>query len=240
MDLVQHRSHQEVTVKDAAGWSIFWILLSLAFYGWIHVEHGEHDASMFLTGYVLEKTLSVDNLMVFIAVFEFFKIRSGLQHRILYWGILGAVVFRALFVAVGSTVLLAVGPIAEIIFGVIVLWAAVKMLKGGDDNEGGEETDYADAGIVRFFKRFYPVYPRLSGSRFFVRRADAEQEAAADPQLASELKPDLARGVTRWMTPAFVALLVIEASDILFALDSVPAVIAVTKEPDDPSGPHSD
>ncbi len=233
MDLVQHRSHKEVTVRDAAGWSIFWVALSLAFYGWIYLEHGAHYASMFLTGYVLEKTLSVDNLMVFIAIFEFFKIRSGLQHRILYWGILGAVVFRAIFVAVGSTILLAVGPPAEIVFGLIVLWAAVKMLRSGGDDEGGdgEATDYGNMGLVRFFRRIYPVYPRLRDAAFFVSRQQAEADATADPALRQELATDLGRGVARWMTPAFVALLVIEASDILFAFDSVPAVIAVTQEP---------
>jgi tellurite resistance protein TerC len=233
IDLVQHRSHGEVTAANAAGWSVFWVALSLGFYGWIRYEHGPDYASMFLTGYVLEKTLSVDNLMVFIAVFEFFKIKSGLQHRILYWGILGAIVFRAIFVAIGSTLLLQIGPIAEVVFGAIVAWAAVKMLQGGGDDDGGEEEEpnYEEMGLVRFFRRFYPVYPRLRDADFFVSRAEVEADVAKDPALKEQVGASLASGAKRWMTPAFVALLVIEGSDVLFAFDSVPAVIAVTKEP---------
>ena len=233
IDLVQHRSHGEVTAANAAGWSVFWVALSLGFYGWIRHAHGDAYASMFLTGYVLEKTLSVDNLMVFIAVFEFFKIKSGLQHRILYWGILGAIVFRAIFVAIGSTLLLQIGPIAEVVFGAIVAWAAVKMLQGGGDDDGDDEEEpkYEEMGLVRFFRKFYPVYPRLRDADFFVSRTEVEADIAKDPSLKEPLAASLAGGAKRWMTPAFVALLVIEGSDVLFAFDSVPAVIAVTKEP---------
>ena len=225
VDLYQHRRHRRVTAVNAAAWSVFWIALSLSFYGWIRYRHGEHYACMFLTGYVLEKTLSVDNLMVFIAVFEFFKIHSGLQHRILYFGILGAIVFRAIFVGIGSGILMAVGPWAELVFGVVVAWAAIKMLQGRE-REKDEEPNYEEMGLVRFFRRFYPVFPSLVGSSFFIDRSEAEKAAAKhSPPTALEA------GVKRWMTPAFVCLLVVEGSDVLFAFDSVPAVIAVTKEP---------
>ncbi|MBM4358490.1 MAG: TerC/Alx family metal homeostasis membrane protein [Deltaproteobacteria bacterium] len=226
VDLYQHRRHRSVSAANAAGWSVFWIALSLGFYGWIRYRHGEHHASMFLTGYVLEKTLSIDNLMVFIAVFEFFKIHSGLQHRILYYGILGAIVFRAIFVGLGSGILIAVGPWAEIVFGLVVGWAAVKMLRGESEAHEEKEPDYEHMGLVRFFRRFYPVFPSLVGASFFIGREEAERAAAKHaPPLV--LDP----GVKRWMTPAFVCLLVVEGSDVLFAFDSVPAVIAVTKEP---------
>jgi tellurite resistance protein TerC len=226
VDLFQHRRHARVTAANAAGWSVFWVALSLGFYGWIRYRHGEHYASMFLTGYVLEKTLSVDNLMVFIAVFEFFKIHSGLQHRILYYGILGAIVFRAIFVGLGSGILIAVGPWAEIVFGLTVAWAAVKMLRSGKDEGEEKEPDYEHMGLVRFFRRLYPVFPSLVGAQFFIDRHEAERAAAKHvPPIT--LEP----GVKRWMTPAFVCLLVVEGSDVLFAFDSVPAVIAVTKEP---------
>jgi tellurite resistance protein TerC len=225
VDLFQHRSHKPITAANAGAWSVFWVLLSLGFYGWIYYHHGAHFASMFLTGYVLEKTLSVDNLMVFIAVFEYFQIRSGLQHRILYYGILGAIFFRAVFVGLGSGILLAVGPWAEIVFGLVVAWAAVKMLQGGGDDDKEEKPEYEKMGLVRFVTRIYPVFPKLMDAKFFVSRAEAEEEAKKDPSI------QLAPGVQRWITPAFVCLLVVEGSDVLFAFDSVPAVIAVTKEP---------
>lgn len=229
LDLFQHRDHKEVTLKNAGTWSVFWIATSLAFYGWLRWHHGgepgrEDWASLFLTGYVLEKTLSVDNLVVFIAIFRYFRIPSGSQHRILYWGILGAIVFRAVFVGVGTGMLAVMGPWAEIIFGAFVAWAAVQMLRKGDD-DGDGVPDYESMPLVRLFKRVFPVYPRLVGADFFIDRATAVRLAAADPSVT------LAAGVQRWMTPAFVCLLVVEGSDVMFSVDSVPAVIAVSKEP---------
>lgn len=227
MDLFQHRGQKEVSWQNAAGWSVFWIATSFAFYGWLVWHHGDDHptwGSLFLTGYVLEKTLSVDNLMVFIAIFRYFRIQSGLQHRILYWGILGAIVFRALFVGVGTGLLAVMGPWAEILFGLFVAWAAVQMLRSGDD-DGDGEPDYESMPLVRWAKKAFPVFPKLVGDRFFVDRAEAERIAATDPSIT------LAAGVKRWMTPAFVCLLVVEGSDVMFSVDSVPAVIAVTKEP---------
>lgn len=227
MDLVQHKDHREVSWKNAAAWSAFWVGISLLFAGYLRWHHGaDHPewASLFLTGYVLEKTLSVDNLMVFIAVFRYFRIQSGLQHRILYYGILGAILFRALFVGLGTGLLAVMGPWAEVLFGAFVAWAAVQMLRGGDD-DGDGEPDYEHMPLVRFFKRAFPVFPKLAGVSFFIDRHEAERIASADPNLK------LPAGVTRWMTPAFVCLLVIEGSDVMFSVDSVPAVIAVTKEP---------
>lgn len=234
MDLVQHRDHKDVSVRNAAGWSVFWVGLSLGFWGWLRFYHGNpatpelyHPewSSLFLTGYVLEKTLSVDNLMVFIAVFRYFGIRSGLQHRILYYGVLGAIGFRAVFVALGSTLLSVAGPYAEILFGVFVLWAAVQMLRSGGDDDEADEKDYDKMPLVRLAKRVYPVFPRLVGVKFFVDAHEAEAIAKTDASL------QIASGVKRWMTPAFVCLLVVEGSDVMFSVDSVPAVIAVSKEP---------
>ena len=224
VDLVQHKGQHEVTVRNAAGWSVFWVALSLGFWGWIRYHHGPEWGSQFLTGYILEKTLSIDNLMVFIAIFKFFRIESGLQHRILYYGILGAIVFRLIFVSIGSGFLLWAGHWAELIFGIFVAYAGVGMLMaGGDDKD--EDPDYENMGLVRFVKKLYPVFPKLVGDRFFVDRPTAEAVAAKDPSIT------LGAGIMKWITPAFVCLLVIEGSDVLFAFDSVPAVIAVTKEP---------
>jgi tellurite resistance protein TerC len=227
VDLVQHREHKDVTVANAALWSVFWVSLSLGFCGWLKYYHAEDHPdwpSLFLTGYVLEKTLSVDNLMVFIAIFRYFNIRSGLQHRILYFGILGAIVFRAIFVGLGSGLMAIAGPFAEVIFGAFVIWAAVQMVRGGDD-DGDGEPDYESMPLVRWAKKIYPVFPRLVEARFFVDRATVEPLAARDPSLK------LGDGIGKWMTPALVCLLVIEGSDVMFSFDSVPAVVSVTKEP---------
>jgi tellurite resistance protein TerC len=232
MDLVQHKDHKDVSVRSAAGWSLFWVALSMGFWGWLKFYHGNpatpelyHPdwSSLFLTGYVLEKTLSVDNLMVFIAIFRYFGIRSGLQHRILYYGILGAIGFRAVFVGVGAALLEVAGPYAEIGFGLFVLWAAVQMLRKGEDDD--EEKDYSKEPLVGFAERFYPVFPKLAGVNFFIDRSEAEAIAKTDSSV------QLAPGVMKWMTPAFVCLLVVEGSDVMFSVDSVPAVIAVSKEP---------
>jgi tellurite resistance protein TerC len=226
MDMLQHREHKEVTVRNAAGWSIFWIALSMGFAGWLKWYHAEDHPewfSLFLTGYVLEKTLSIDNLMVFIAIFRYFNIKSGLQHRILHWGILGAIGFRAIFVGVGSTLLAVAGPWAEIMFGLFVIWAGVQMLRAGGHED--EEPSYSKMPLVAFFQRFMPVWPHLVGAKFFIGRAEAEESARQNPG------QEVAAGVQRWMTPAFVALLVIEGSDVMFSVDSVPAVIAVSKDP---------
>ena len=227
IDLVQHKDHKDVSVKNAAIWSGFWVALSLGFAGWLKYYHGvDHPdwSSLFLTGYVLEKTLSIDNLIVFIAIFRYFKIRSGLQHRVLYFGILGAIVFRAIFVVVGTGLLELFGPYAEILFGAFVVWAAIQMLRSGDD-DGDGEPDYESMPLVKWAKKLYPVFPKLSGVDFFVNRAKAEELSKGDSSIT------LVPGVQKWMTPAFVCLLVVEGSDVMFSVDSVPAVIAVTKEP---------
>lgn len=223
MDLFAHRKSAEISVKDAGLWSLFWIGLSLCFYGYLHVRHGSHAASLFLAGYFLEKSLSVDNLMVFIAIFSYFRISGALQHRILYLGIVGAVVFRLIFVLAGSTIAL-LGPYADIIFGVVVGWSAYKMLQaGGDDGEA--ETDYSGHKIVKLANGLFPVLAVLHGKRFFV------SESEANSIVAEHNLPKLIAGAKRYATPALVCLMVIEASDVMFSFDSVPAVIALTRDP---------
>ena len=238
IDLLQHRNSEEITFKGSVMWSIFWIMLSLGFWGWLNFGppdlvlgedvDGKHSkqaeyASMFLTGYVLEKTLSVDNLMVFIAIFKFFNIKDILQHRILYFGILGAIIFRGIFVGLGTLLLMAAGY-AELIFGALVFYAAWQMWKASEEEED-ENPEYEDMFLVRFFNRFYPIFPKLVGKSFFISKKKAAEEAENDENITVD------PSISRYMTPAFVCLLVIEGSDVLFAVDSVPAVIAVTREP---------
>ena len=219
IDLVSHRDSKEITVKNAALWSIFWISLALAFYVYLYFRFEPEWADLYLAGYVLEKSLSIDNLMVFVAIFTSFGIKDHLQHRILYWGILGALIFRAIFVVIG-TGLFAASPWIGFIFAAFVLWSGWKMLRGGDDNEE-EIEDYTHHWSVRLVGKMMPVFPKLLQEKFFVKH----NELNAD-QIVS-----VTRQGFRYATPAFLCLMAIETSDVAFAFDSVPAVIAVTQEP---------
>lgn len=222
LDMVTHRDDKPITLARASVWSVFWVAISLAFAGFLYVQHGAEVASLFVTGYALEKVLSVDNLFVFMAIFAWFKVPDGLRHRILYWGIIGAIVFRGVFVAIGTS-LLALGPWVEIVFALIVAWTAVMMLKGGDDDE---EEDYSQHLAYRFAKKLFPVWPKLYGHNFFVSRKKLEGEVRR-----GEKGMSLAAKGNLFATPLFLCLVVVEVSDVLFAFDSVPAVIAVSREP---------
>lgn len=223
VDLFSHKKDQPITLLNASLWSLFWVTAAMAFAGFLYVEHGAEVSSLFLTGYALEKVLSVDNLFVFMAIFAWFKVPDEFRHRVLYWGIIGAIVFRGIFVTIG-TGLLAFGPWVEIVFALIVAYTAVMMLRGGGDDE---EEDYSKHMAYRMGKKMFPVWPKLYGQNFFMSRAEVE----------SEMKKPENAGVTvaqkgKWIaTPLFLCVLVVELSDVLFAFDSVPAVIAVSREP---------
>lgn len=219
IDLVAHRHSKEITVKNAALWSIFWVSLALAFYVYLYFRFEPEWADLYLAGYVLEKSLSIDNLMVFVAIFASFGIKDHLQHRILYWGILGALIFRAIFVVIG-TGLFSASPWVGFLFAAFVLWSGWKMLQGGDDNEE-EIENYTHHWSVRLVRKIMPVFPKLVQEKFFVKN----NELNAD-QIVS-----VTRQGFRYATPAFLCLMAIETSDVAFAFDSVPAVIAVTQEP---------
>ena len=222
VDLFSHRGNAPITLRKAVFWSVFWVLVSLGFAGYLWVAHGEEVASLFVTGYTLEKVLSVDNLFVFMAIFAWFKVPDYLRHRVLYWGIVGAILFRLIFVAIG-TGLLALGPWVEIVFAAVVAWTAVLMLKGGDD----EHKDYSRHIAYRAAHKLFPVWPKLHAHRFFVRRTALEQELQKPENTGLKLT-----GKGMWLaTPLFLCLVIVEVSDVLFALDSVPVVIAVSKEP---------
>jgi tellurite resistance protein TerC len=226
-DMLAHRKTREITLGDAGFWSLLWIGVALGFYGWLRGARGVDEANLFLAGYTLEKTLSVDNLVVFIAIFDYFRIKGALQYRILRYGILGAVVLRLLFVLAGTSVLAVLGPFADLLFGAFVLWSAIKMASLGGDDDDDEDSDYGEHVGVRLARRFVPVVPFLDGNHFFVSGARARavlSERGSDPE--SDLEP-----ARSYATPALLCLLVIELSDVMFAFDSVPVVIAVTREP---------
>lgn len=219
LDLFAHRNATEISVKDASLWSLFWIGLALAFYGYLWVRFSKDFADLYLAGYVLEKSLSVDNLMVFMAIFASFGIVGKMQHRILYWGIVGALVFRAVFVVAG-TALFSASPWIGFVFAAFVIWSAWKMLASGDDDDE-EIEDYSNHWSVRWTGKLMPIYTKLFGERFFAKHNELTEE-----QIASTTRKGL-----RYVTPAFLCLMAIETSDVAFAFDSVPAVIAVTQEP---------
>lgn len=225
IDLIAHRKDKPVSLKNASIWCLFWLSIGLGFGGFLYVQHGADIASLYLTGYALEEVLSVDNLFVIMAIFAWFKIPNGYRHRVLYWGIMGAIVFRGIFVAIG-TGLLALGPWVEMLFAVIVFFTAVMMLRSNHD--GDEIEDYSRHPANRLVRRFFPVYPKLVGNHFLLS--------------AEEVKADLARPENkdfvfhvkknvRYATPLFLCVAVVEISDVMFAFDSVPAVIAVSREP---------
>lgn len=222
MDLFAHRKTHEITIRDASLWSGFWISLAVAFYGYLWFRFDKHWADLYLAGVALEKSLSVDNLIVFMAIFASFGIRGALQHRILYWGIIGALVFRAGFVAAGTGLFL-LTPWIGFVFAAIVAWSGWKMMNSGGDDE--EITDYSQHWSVKLTEKVMPIFPRLHAERFFVTRAIVKELAKSD----STIK--LAKDAAVFATPAFLCLMAIETSDIMFAFDSVPAVIAVTQEP---------
>ncbi|MDR1349387.1 MAG: TerC/Alx family metal homeostasis membrane protein [Zoogloeaceae bacterium] len=222
LDLVAHKNVKEITLGDAAKWAVFWIGLALCFYAYVWLRFSKDWADLYLAGYVLEKSLSVDNLVVFIAIFVSFGIKSHLQHRILYWGILGALVFRAIFVKIGTALFLA-SPWVGFIFAVVVFWSAIQMLKSGDDEE--EIEDYSNHRSVRWTGKLLPIYTRLHFERFFVKHKEIlGNDSGAENKIVT-------RSGILYATPAFLCLMVIETSDIAFSFDSVPAVISVTQEP---------
>ncbi|MDR2208680.1 MAG: TerC family protein [Azoarcus sp.] len=218
-DLVAHRNSTEISVSDAAKWSVFWIILALLFYVYLWQHHGKEPADLYLTGYVLEKSLSVDNLIVFMAIFSSFGIKGVLQHRILYWGIIGALVFRAIFVAIGASLFHA-SPYVGFLFAAFVIWSAVKMLQSGGDDD--EIEDYSNHWSVRLTQKMMPIYTRLHFHRFIISH---------DEVIAQNALSAITRSGIRYATPALLCLMAIETSDIAFAFDSVPAVIAVTQDP---------
>jgi len=224
LDLFAHKKSAEITFGDAARWSVFWVTLALAFYGYLWIRFSKEWADLYLAGYALEKSLSVDNLMVFMAIFASFGIKGILQHRILYYGIVGALVFRGVFVMIGTGLFLA-SPYVGFLFAAFVIWSGFKMLQGDRDDDD-EIEDYSNHWSVRLTGKMMPVYTKLHLDRFFVRHHEILETGEENGKASS-----ITRKGTMYATPAFLCLMAIETSDIAFAFDSVPAVIAVTQEP---------
>lgn len=206
IDLYSHKYDKEISFLNAFVWTCFWVALSFTFALYIGATHKYENMSLFLTGYVLEKSLAVDNLFAFVAVFSSFAISTKYQHRILYFGVLGAIVLRFIFISIGTEFFAFFGKFALFIFASFVLWSAWKMWSVmGKENEDIE--DYTNHWSVKLTKKIIPVYPHKDGHNFFHRDSIG------------------------WKcTPLFLCLVVIEIADLMFAFDSVPAVIAVTQD----------
>lgn len=206
---VFHRKAHAVSVREAARWSAVWITLALVFnflfYRYAIAQHGDEVGARlaleFLAGYVVEYTLSVDNMFVFVVIFSFFAVPSPLQHQVLFFGILGALVFRGIFIALGSVLLSY--HLVVVVFGIALMVTGVRML-WHDSAESSPDKNL----LVRLTRRMMPVTTEFHGKKFFVVREGR-----------------------RWATPLFLALMAIEMSDIVFAIDSVPAIFALTREP---------
>jgi tellurite resistance protein TerC len=197
----QRRPHA-ISLREAAVWSTVWVVLSLGFDAWIFTAHGVVPATEFLTGYLFEKSLSIDNIFIFLLIFRAFGIEPRFQHRVLFWGVLGALVLRGFMIAVGS-VLLQRFAWALYLFGVFILYVGLHLLVRGHADFHPERNP-----LLRWACRIFPVTEELREEHFF--------------------SVDNGR---RSVTPLFLALLVLESSDALFAVDSVPAVFGITRDP---------
>jgi len=198
---VFNKSDHVIKVKEAILISAFWIFVALSFNAYIWFHNGHDLGLQFLTGYLVEKSLSVDNLFVMLLVFQSFKIESRYQHRVLFWGILGAIVFRGVLIFVGAELVHRFEWILYI-FGAILIYSGIKFLTESD--HAGDATENS---ITKFLRRHIPITDGFRGHDFFSRE---------NGKLMA--------------TPMFLALCVIEVSDIVFAVDSIPAVFAVTQD----------
>lgn len=199
---VFHRGEHKMGVKEALTWSAVWIALAMAFAGGVWMWKGAQAGQEFLAGYFIEKSLSIDNLFVFVLVFGALAIKPIHQHKVLFWGIFGAIAMRIVFI-IGGLKLLESFHWIIYVFGAFLIYTAVKMWKGDD-----EDVDPEKNPIVKFVKRFMPVDCRHEGHSFTV-----------------------VKDGVRYLTPLALALVAIESADLVFAVDSVPAVLAVSKDP---------
>ena len=198
---VFHRKAHQVTVREALIWTAVWIVLALLFNAGLWYWRGPEPAMQFLAGYLIEKALSVDNIFVFVMIFSFFRVPALYQHKILFWGILSALVMRAIFIAAGVALLEHFHWLIYV-FGAFLIITGIKMAVVKDKEIHPERNP-----VLRLFRRLVPVTDDYEGDRFFIRR---------DNRL--------------WATPMFITLLFVELTDLIFAVDSIPAILAITQD----------
>ncbi len=199
---VFHRKSETITVKDALIWTGIWITLAMAFNLFIYYYFGKQHAIEFFTGYLIEKSLSVDNIFVIILIFSYFHVPPEYQHKVLFWGILGALVMRVTFILTGIELIHRFHWLIYIFGGFLVI-TGVRMVFGGDTKIDPEKNP-----VVNLARRIFPITPSFEGDHFFVRKAGR-----------------------LWATPLFLVVLLIETTDLIFAVDSIPAILAITDDP---------
>ena len=202
IDLFAHRREHVVSVREAALWSVLWVGLGLGFGGVVWAAYGAQAGGEYFAGYLIEKSLAVDNVFVFALIFGYFAVPREYQHRVLFYGVLGALVFRAVFIA-GGAALLEQFHWVLYVFGAFLVITGWRMFR-----HRNEDTDPGRNPVLRLVRRFVPTTDDLHGNRFWVKKAGT------------------------WVaTPLFTVLVLVETSDIIFAVDSIPAIFAVTQEP---------
>lgn len=200
---VLNRKSHEVSVKEALAWSAFWIALALSFCGGVWWFNGHDKALEFFTGYVIEYSLSVDNIFVFILIFGYFNVQPEYRHKVLFWGIMGALVMRGLMIFLGVSLIHRFEWIIYI-FGAFLIFTGIRMLFQGEDDKVDPDKNF----LVRMLRKIMPVTNEYHGNKFFVH-LDGK----------------------RFATPLLVVLLVIETTDLIFATDSIPAILAISRDP---------
>jgi tellurite resistance protein TerC len=198
---VFHRKNHEVSVKEALTWTFVWIALALVFNTIIYFWRGQQQALEFFTGYLVEKALSIDNIFVFIMIFTYFQVPSKYQHKVLFWGILGALVMRVIFIFAGVA-LIQKFHLTIYVFGALLIYTGYKMFYHNNTKIEPDKNP-----VIRFFKRFIPVTSEMHEDKFFVK-LDGK----------------------RFATPLFLVLILIETTDLIFAVDSIPAILAITQD----------
>ena len=195
---VFNRRAHSIKFREALGWSLMWVGLALAFAVFVFFWHGRRESLEFVTGYVIELSLSVDNLFVFLMIFRYFRVPTEQQHKVLFWGILGALIMRGIFILAGVSLIRRFEWIVYV-FGAMLVYSGIKLLRQGDAEIHPEKNP-----VLRLFRRVMPVTTDYEGGKFLVRRGGL------------------------YATPLLVVLLVVETTDVLFAVDSIPAVLAIT------------
>ena len=199
---VFHKKSHKVSIKEASIWSIVWVTLALLFNVFIYFQFGELKATEFLTGYLIEKSLSVDNIFIFVIIFGFFHIPEEYQHKVLFCGILGALVMRIIFIFAGVA-LISQFHWTIYIFGIFLIFTGFKMMAKKD-----KKLDLEKSKTIKFLKRKFNITNELHGDKFFVKMPDKK----------------------RYATPLFLVLILIEITDLIFAVDSIPAILAITQD----------
>ncbi|CAO5679832.1 MAG: Putative membrane-bound redox modulator Alx [Holosporales bacterium] len=205
---VLHKKNHKVSFTKNAWISAFYIGISFAFGYYVYITQGAEKGHEFLTGYVIEKSLSLDNIFLIATIFNFFKIPETYQQRVLFWGILGAIIFRGILIYLGAAIVHEFGWILYI-FSLFLIFTGIKILVMGN-----QEPDLSKSKMIKAFKKIMPVYPHVESENFFVPHA----------------KKTRALIKTHAATPLFLALLLIEFTDVIFALDSVPAIFSITTD----------